>query len=177
MTERPLVSKAMLLAVDVHYVANKASVAGVAFANWGDPAPLQTYTTVLDGVAAYEPGSFFKRELPCILQLLHVYQLAPQIIVVDGYVFLDGHSRPGLGKHLYDALNGTAAVVGVAKKRFRGLDDRFAVYRGGSKVPLWITAVSLPLAQAQTAVCHMHGPHRIPTLLKHADQLCRRVQD
>ena len=53
----------MKLAVDAYYVGNKAKVVGVLFENFSDEKPLKI---IVDGVAPYESGSFYKRELPCI---------------------------------------------------------------------------------------------------------------
>jgi deoxyribonuclease V len=163
----------MILAVDVHYSATTAFVAGVSFATWESESADHEYTSLVKGVADYEPGKFYKRELPCILQLLREHSLEPECIVIDGYVFLDGASIPGLGKHLYDALNASTPVVGVAKQSFRGIPERYQVLRGNSMRPLYVTAVGMPLAEAKLHVQAMHGDHRIPELLKRVDQLCR----
>lgn len=166
----------MILAVDVHYADNKATAAGVIFENWPDETPQKEYISVMAGVADYEPGKFFKRELPGLLKLIADYALKPDCMIVDGYVFLDGHSTAGLGKHLYDALSGEAAVIGVAKKLPKDIEAGYEVYRGTSRSPLYVTAVGIELAQAKARVREMHGPHRLPTLLKRVDQLCRGLQ-
>jgi deoxyribonuclease V len=166
----------MILAVDVHYSGHKATVAGVVFENWPDEAPQKEYVSLMEGVADYEPGKFFKRELPCLLKLIADYALKPDFVIVDGYVFLDGHSKAGLGKHLYDALNGETAVVGVAKKPFKAMNVRYEVYRGTSSKPLYVTAVGIELAQAKERVRMMHGQHRLPTLLKRVDRICRGLR-
>jgi len=106
----------MILAVDVQYSENNAVVAGVLFKSWQNEDSEKEYVSLMDEVADYEPGKFFKRELPCILKLIENYHLKPECIVVDGFVFLDGFSKAGLGKHLFDALNGEVSVIGIAKK-------------------------------------------------------------
>jgi len=165
----------MILAVDVHYTENRAKVAGVAFENWEDRFPQREYVSSIESVAEYEPGMFFQRELPCILQLVAEHELRPKIIIVDGYVYLDGHSKAGLGKHLYDALHGEVIVIGIAKKSFKGIDRRYRVYRGNSKKPLYVTAVGLEIDQAREHVRKMHGKHRLPSLIKRADQVCKGI--
>jgi deoxyribonuclease V len=47
------------------------------------------------------------------------------------------------------------------------------VLRGGSARPLYVTAAGLSADEAARRVRDMHGPYRIPTLLKRVDQLCR----
>lgn len=47
-------------------------------------------------------------------KLLSKHNLKPDCIIVDGFVHLED-DKPGLGKHLYDALNGKVRVIGVAK--------------------------------------------------------------
>ncbi|MBW8851050.1 MAG: endonuclease V [Xanthomonadales bacterium] len=162
-----------ILATDVHYTEPGAVAAGVLFDDWCAAAPLRTVTSRLDTVEAYAPGAFYRRELPCLLGLLREHALHPDVIVVDGHVFLDDAGRAGLGKHLFDALDGRVPVIGVAKTAFAGMDARFAVLRGDSRRPLYVTAAGLPLAQAQAHVRAMHGAHRVPTLLKAVDRLCR----
>jgi deoxyribonuclease V len=163
----------MILAVDVHYTRNRARVAGVVFESWEDQLPQGIYVSTIESVAEYEPGMFFKRELPCILKLITENELRPEMIIVDGYVYLDGQSDPGLGKHLYDALNGEVIVIGVAKKRFTGIDARHEVHRGDSKRPLYVTAVGLEVDRAKEYIHRMHGKSRLPSLIKRVDQVCR----
>ncbi len=165
----------MILAVDVDYRGSSASVAGVSFQDWRDPEPQRIFMARVDGVAAYEPGSFWKRELPCILALLREHDLSPKVIVIDGFVYLDGVRQPGLGKHLYDSLGGEVAVIGVAKRAFRDIDERFALVRGESRNPLYVTAEGIGLPRAREAIAQMDGAHRHPTLLKMADQACRGI--
>ena len=166
----------MILAVDVRYSEKHAIVAGLVFEDWQDDAPEMELASSVEGVAEYQPGQFYKRELPCILKLIKEHDLQPECIVVDGLVYLDGISRAGLGRHLYDALRGKVAVIGVAKKPFQGIGTQHEMYRGTSKKPLFITAVGIELSQAKENVRIMHGKYRQPTLLKRVDQVCTFVQ-
>jgi len=163
----------MILAVDVQYSKNDAIAGGVVFEHWQDEGAQKECTSVIEGVARYEPGKFFKRELPCILKLIAEHGLQPDCIVVDGYVFLDGFSEAGLGKYLYDTLDGRASVIGVAKKRYRNIDSKYEVFRGRSRKPLYVTAVGIDVEQAKENVLAMHGKNRLPTILKRVDQICR----
>ena len=166
----------MILAVDVHYLEDRAIVAGVAFEDWPDEAPQVEWVSLMEGVADYEPGQLFKRELPGLVKLITDYGLKPACLIVDGYVFLDGHSQAGLGKHLYDALKGEVPVIGVAKKPFSDIAARYELYRGASSKPLYVTAVGLKLEQAKESIRRRHGPHRLPTLLKRVDQVGREFR-
>ena len=70
----------------------------------------------MDDVAPYESGSFYKRELPCIVSLLQDLDVRDiSLIVIDGFVHLDDDGRYGLGGHLYERLERKVQVVGVAK--------------------------------------------------------------
>ena len=124
-------------------------------------------------VEPYVPGSFYQRELPCILQVLSRVDVPLEVIVVDGYVWLDAAGAPGLGAHLWLALERRVAVVGVAKTTLRGSPHAVPVRRGASARPLSVTAAGVDVDEAARAVASMHGAHRIPTLLKRVDRLCR----
>ena len=163
----------MKLAVDVDYQDDTAQIAGVAFNDWTDAESLAIYTSSLSDVQAYEPGYFYKRELPCILKLLEEHELNPDCIIIDGFVYLDGKKEAGLGKYLYDALNGKSSIIGVAKRRFRNTPESCEVYRGQSSKSLYVTSEGLPPDTAKEHIASMHGSYRIPDLLKKADQVCR----
>lgn len=163
----------MILATDVHYHANGATAAGVVFEQWCDEAAAQVILTEIPAVAEYIPGQFYQRELPCLLQLLQQLQHSPDCIIVDGFVYLDGNQTPGLGKHLYDALQQRVPVIGVAKSSFHTIATETQLLRGQSQKPLYITAVGMPLDQAKQHIAAMLGEFRLPTLLKLADLWAR----
>src|SRR4051794_26506122 len=101
----------MLACVDVDYRDPVAVAACVVFTHWKSPAAAAEYTELVSPVAPYEPGSFYKRELPCLLQVLARVQTPLELVVVDAYVDVTpGH--PGLGRHLFEKLG--LPVVGVA---------------------------------------------------------------
>lgn len=163
----------MIFAVDVDYRASQAFAAGVLFKNWQDGEPTAELTAEISTVAEYEPGQFYKRELPCILELLKRLPQLLAYIVIDGYVYLDRDHKPGLGKRLYDALEEKAAVIGVAKSRFKDTPPETEVFRGNSKRALYVTAVGISETDAKNCVMRMHGEHRLPALLKRVDQLSK----
>ncbi|RZJ89009.1 MAG: endonuclease V, partial [Hymenobacter sp.] len=113
----------MILALDVAYTGDtQGHAVAIAFPTWAAAAAAATYAVTVAPIAAYEPGAFYKRELPCLLAVLAQVNLAGvSCLVVDGYVTLGAEARPGLGQHLYEALGGRVPVVGVAKTRFAGL--------------------------------------------------------
>lgn len=161
----------LIAAVDVDYRDSIAIAAGVWFRGWlASEAECEAVATFRE-VAPYQPGEFYRRELPCLLGLL-ARGPAAGVVVVDGYVWL-GPGRAGLGAHLHAALGGRTAVVGVAKTRFAGAMDAVPVHRGLSRAPLYVTAEGVSAAEAARWVASMHGPHRIPSLLKRADHLAR----
>lgn len=164
----------MILATDVHYLETGAMAAGVLFRNWQEARSERVVLAEVVEVAEYVPGEFYQRELPCLLALLDKLKKEPDCIIVDGFVFLDGHQAPGLGKHLYDALDGRIPVVGVAKSVFKDSPPETEIYRGESKHPLYVTSVGIPLEEAKAHIAGMHGKYRLPTLLKQADQVCRK---
>lgn len=162
----------MKLAIDVYYYDNKAKAVGILFKNWEQEVPDQIITSFITDVAEYQPGSFYKRELPCILDLLKQVDLSEiEAIIIDGFVYLDNQEKPGLGKYLYDSLNGKLPVIGVAKTPFFQNEKLVKeVLRGESIKPLYITSVGISLDESAENVKNMHGKYRFPTLLKLLDQ-------
>ena len=148
----------MKLIIDIHYFDDKEA---------------QIFTNEYQGVADYKSGEFYKRELPCILKLLEEHQLEPDTIILDGYVWLDGISKPALGYHLQQAIDFSPALIGVAKNRHSALGDNFDVLRGGSQKPLYVTTMGIDINSAKEAIAKMHGDFRLPTLIKKADSACR----
>ena len=169
-------SEPRIVCVDVDYRPACAVAAAVWFRGWDAATPDSETTCVVRGVPDYEPGAFFRRELPCLLAVLPLSPAA-DIVIVDGYAWL-GPGRPGLGAHLFDALGRTTPVVGVAKTRFRSA-DAVPVVRGASTSPLFVTAAGCDAHEAAALVRSMAGPYRVPDLLTRADRLARSatVQD
>ena len=173
----------MLACVDVHYEGSRATAAAVLFESWTAAEPARDVVHAIEGVAAYEPGAFFKRELPCVLAALKTAggASALEAIVIDGYVTLSPTgaagqpARRGLGMHLHDAIGRAAMIVGVAKTSFHSATHAIEVFRGQSRQPLYVTAMGMNAKVAAEHVRTMHGEHRIPTMLKRVARLCRGV--
>jgi deoxyribonuclease V len=162
----------MLVALDVHYdeLTLTGTAAAVVFADWADGVAAAEYKTVCGGIAPYAPGEFYRRELPCLLEVLALVREPIDAIVIDGYVSLG--DKPGLGTHLHDALQRKAPIIGVAKTRFHAA-GAVEVLRGGSNAPLFVTTVNYDPMLAAEHIRAMHGPYRIPTSLKRVDRLSR----
>ena len=165
----------MILAVDVDYREHTAKAAGVVVESWCDAEPSSIVISNIRDIADYEPGNFYLREMPCILQLIKENKLEPSIIVIDGFVWLGSESSPGLGMRLFDALKSKVNVVGVAKKAFKDTPKNTEVLRGKSAKPLYVTSAGISLEEAKRNIAQMDGIYRVPTLLKRADTECRKI--
>ena len=175
MTEDPRM-KPLILVADVDYeTEGRARVGGLLFSGWEAETPDEQYFLELPVPAAYESGSFYKRELPCILELWRQADPTPEVLLIDGYVWL-GRGQPGLGGHLYTALEGKVTVVGIAKNPYSGNEEAIHVHRGESDRPLFVTAAGIRPEEAAKCVERMHGSYRWPTLVKKVDRLCRDGQ-
>ncbi|WP_145455014.1 endonuclease V [Gimesia panareensis] len=164
----------MNLVLDVYYHPDdSATVAGILFEDWESDQITKSLLKSIPQVAEYEPGQFYKRELPCLLALIDEVEQKLKTIVIDGFVTLGADQRPGLGAHLFQELSSETPVIGVAKSRFNETPTKTEILRGSSQNPLFVTAMGIPLTEAQHKIQSMHGEFRIPTLLKQVDQLCR----
>lgn len=161
----------MILAIDVYYIEDKAKSVGILFNSWQDEAVDKIVVDYRENIAPYQSGEFYLRELPCILSLIQKIDLSTvDVIVVDGHVYLND-GKIGLGGHLYQALNQSIPIIGVAKKPFFANEDNVQeVVRGDSKHPLYVTSVGIDPAVAANSIQGMAGKYRIPTLLSFLDQ-------
>ncbi|MFT6396740.1 MAG: deoxyribonuclease V [Bradymonadia bacterium] len=192
----------MIALLDVDYRKSNAVAAAVVFRDWGDEDLVLEGTTTIDSVEDYQPGRFYERELPCLLAIWERLELnsatkerrvgvsvrneddrrsgraLPRIhtVIVDGHVWLDEAKSPGLGAHLWDALENRVCVVGVAKGAFRGVSGTIEVQRGASNSPLYVSAAGMDPLNAAHHVEAMVGQYRIPTLLRRVDQLSRGIE-
>lgn len=163
----------MKLVVAVHVEGAQAVAAAVAFEAWDAAEATKTYVSHIAQVEKPERGAPDLRELPCVMQLLRDHQLTPELIVIDGFVHLDGDDTPGLGRHLFQALGEQVAVVGVSKKRLPGLSAQYEVVREEESPPLVVTSAGIDIGAAKVRLRSMHGRKRVPTLVKLAARLAR----
>lgn len=165
----------MLLALDVYYREQDAKAVAILFEQWIDENILQYYEAIITELQDYIPGEFYKRELPCIIEVLKPIDLQQvEMIIIDGYVYLNNEGKPSLGHYVYEYYNQTIPVIGVAKSNFHNNQTHVRdAYRGKSKNPLYITSIGTDVNIAQSYICNMHGNYRIPHLLKLLDQLTK----
>ena len=162
-----------IFCMDVDYREDYAVAAGILFDDWESDNTLKELTVKIDEIAPYESGQFYKRELPCLLQLIESLNSLPDIFIVDSFVYLDENKKPGLGGYLFQAFNEQIPVIGVAKSNFKDSTNSSEVLRGDSQNPLYVTSAGIDLNEAADLIKTMHGEFRNPTLLKKVDQLCR----
>jgi deoxyribonuclease V len=159
-------------ATDVQYLAGGGARAALVLADTATFTHITAETTVLvPEVAPYQPGEFFRRELPPLRTVLEDSLSGMKLLIVDGYVDLDPSGKPGLGAHAHAEFG--VPVIGVAKTRFATATHAVPVVRGQSGKPLFITAAGLPVENAAALVRSMSGNYRLPDALRRVDQLAR----
>jgi len=165
----------MILAIDVHYKETTAKAVGALINHWEDATAQQYIIRYINEVEEYVPGAFYKRELPCILEILKDVDLRSlSYIIIDGFVVLDDSGKPGLGAYVYESIQQQVPVIGVAKTNFHQNEQHvIPVLRGASANPLYVTAVGTDLQQAAEHIKTMHGEYRLPTVLKELDRITK----
>ena len=167
----------MIVTIDVHYKEDYAKTVLLFFENWQSETPTNVITHITKDVLPYEPGSFYKRELPCILNALEETTLeAIEFIIVDGHIYVDNDGKYGLGGHLYEALDKKFPIIGVAKTSFQSNKETVVeILRGESKNPLYVSAIGLEKEVAASQIQNMYGAYRLPHLLKLMDQITKEA--
>lgn len=166
----------MKVAIDVHYRTTFAKAVSIEFEDWKAEQPTLINEVILPEVSPYIPGQFYKRELPCILKVLELTNLSKvDTIIIDGYVTLDDKGKPGLGRYLYEHLQQSIPIIGIAKRPFKDNAQYVKkIFRGESKQPLYITSIGVELTEVAKKIQEMSGKFRIPTLLKILDKETKR---
>ena len=188
-----------IIAVDTYYFSEKeAKTVGIIFTDWADTKPLESVEAWTYDFGPYIPGEFYKRELPCLMDLLRkVPNLDKDFdaIVIDSLAWIPSSTTTldGLGIRLENALIsegliysreedtrdmatfGRPGIIGVAKTPFKGVEDHHGiakVYRGKSKTPLYVNTTWFGYSSYSAGECirSMAGSARIPTLLKMLDK-------
>lgn len=164
----------MIAALDAAYDGGAGFGACALFETWDAALPCALHKVRLDAVAAYEPGAFYRRELPVLAAALKAAQAKPAAVLIDGYVWL-GRYRRGLGAHLFEAIDGASPVIGLAKTKFSDDDWSLRVLRGRSVRPLYVTAAGMTVEEAAGRVAAMAGAGRIPLMMNCADRAAREA--
>jgi deoxyribonuclease V len=167
-------TKHAIACLDAAYDSTAAAVAGALIRSWDAEGVSQMRVRRFDGPPRnYEPGALYKRELPLLLSIVSDFDQPIEVIVVDGYVWLDANDLPGLGGHLFSSLGCRIPVVGIAKTRYRNDTWSISVLRGESRRPLFITSAGTQAREAAECVRRMHGDYRIPTIISVVDRAAR----
>ncbi len=169
-----ITSEPAIVAIDAAYGETRSAVGAVYFRDWASEHTHATSSFIREGKPpAYEPGAFYKRELPLLMEALDQAEMPISAVVIDGYVWLSADRKPGLGARLYEAVARRIPVIGVAKTVFR--DDTWSekVRRGASDAPLYVTSVGIDRADAARRIVGMSGEGRTPKLLSLADRQAR----
>ena len=185
------------IALDTYYYSDtEAKTVGAIFSNWEDAKPEKIIEVWSSEFGPYIPGEFYKRELPCMLDLLDkVPDLCDfDAIIIDGLAHLPSQAdkvADGLGIRLEKALTVRGGIdrttqygithvgiIGVAKSKFQGVEEDMGiskVYRGNAKTPLYVDTTWFGYSSLSAAKCieSMHGEYRIPTILKLVDTLTK----
>lgn len=167
----------MIACLDVYYAQDKAHAAAVVFSEWSDTASLAEYEATVDELAPYQPGQFYLRELQPLLAVIAKIVEPVHTYVIDGYCHLSADAAAGLGEHLQASLPQSATIIGVAKNRYQQSEHAAELCRGQSARPLFITSIGIDYDAAAGLIRSMSGAYRIPTLIKAADGLSRKVVD
>ena len=147
----------MKYVLDVQYNGNESAiVACLGFENWEDAEATYVKKHLITDVMPYVSGKFFERELPCLLEALKGLDDI-ELVVVDGYVWLDEPTHKGLGLYLYDALEKRVPIIGVAKAKFGETPKECELLRGESSKPLYITTVDFDLEKAKNLLLPCMG--------------------
>lgn len=165
----------MKLIIDVSYQDNIAKVVGGFFENWHDEKLLKISEKRVNNVREYISGEFYKRELPCILDFLNDFNLKEiELIIIDGFVFLNDIDKKGLGAYLFESLDKSIPIIGVAKSSFHNNNKNVInILRANSKKPLYISSIGIELLKASDLIKNMFGNYRMPNIIKQIDTQTR----
>ena len=84
----------MIAIFDVYYSNDTAHGVALIVESLTDEVPVTVYENTVTGVEPYESGSFYRRELPVLLDLIKSIKEPLDLLVVDGYVsFTASHPR------------------------------------------------------------------------------------
>lgn len=173
--------KNLKLAIDTYYTEENAYTVGVFFSKWDDTEPLKIIKRITKPEYPYVPGEFYKRELPCIMNLLGGVDFdSLSTIIVDGFVRIEknGEMVSGLGEHLYDEVKDWGiSVIGVAKSKFDGCENwSIPIIRKAGSKPLYVQGIGRYTDEmAASLIKGMAGPNKLPILLQRLDRETKEI--
>ncbi|MGH3209621.1 MAG: endonuclease V [Trebonia sp.] len=161
----------MYCAADVHYPVSGGAQAALVMADDVLFSMITSQRTAFtQDIAPYQPGEFYRRELPPLRAVLHGVT-GIELLILDGYADLDPGGRPGLGAYAHAEFG--VPVIGVAKTRFATATHAIPIIRGHATRALYITASGISPLCAAEIVSSMSGRFRIPDALRRVDALAR----
>lgn len=163
---------AKIACLDVYYYGDYAKACCIVFEVAPKEKIISEHCKIIKPVSEYIPGEFYKRELPCLLEVYKSIKEEIDLIIIDGFVVLE-KGKKGLGSYLFGILNNKTPVIGVAKSYFRGCQNYAHVYRGKSNKPLYISSIGIDLGFSAELIKNLGGANRIPAMLKRVDRLTR----
>lgn len=166
----------MIIVIDGDYNENIGNMAGVLIKNFEDEEICGFISSIVKDIGEYESGSFYKRELKGIENLIKQLNISTiDYIVIDGYARFGIESHKALGERVFDKYN--IPIIGIAKKRNNlCILDNTEVIRGDSRNPLFVTSVGCSQDFANKKVLNMYGKNRLPYIVKLVDSLARKNQ-
>ena len=164
----------MVVIIDADYreETRRGHAAGVLAESLTDEKETAVVCATVEDVGDYIPGQFYRRELKCVDAILR--QLpggSVSLIVIDGYAD-SGTPQKALGTYVFEQYG--VPVIGVAKNRYKGcaVSDT-EITRGTCRKKLYVTAKGMDHEAAKDLIRRMHGPYRLPYLIKLADTCAR----
>ncbi len=89
------------------------------------------------------------------------------------YLILDVHYQENPQTNKTTASVAGIRFQGIAKNKFFDISEDYAVYRGISKHPLYVTSVDFDNQKALQIVKNLEGEHKLPNIVKMVDKLSR----
>lgn len=163
----------MIACFDVHYFEDHTNAAAVVFNDWSDREPIESLVIRCDAADKYVAGKFYQRELVPLMNIINQLNHPIETFVLDAYCHLGEAGSPGLGHFVREQLPNDSNVIGVAKNQFRDTNHAVKLLRGKSTRPLYVTSIGINYQTAANFIKSMHGPNRIPMLLKMVDRMAR----
>ena len=114
----------MIACLDVDYRDAGATAACLLFQDWSDEQSIEEIVIPIDRVEPYEPGQFYRRELPCLRAVLAAVRTKPRI-------------RSSSTVTSGSGMNMTRDSGPISSRRWAGKQPSSASPRRSSWAPAW----------------------------------------